>query len=54
MLAGTRFAYGRGTHMAKGQMRSTKEPRKPRTKAAKKNHSANPSRKVLVRTADAH
>ena len=41
--------------MAKGQMRSNKEARKPKAKAAKKGSASNPSRKGTIgRAADAH
>ena len=40
--------------MAKGQMRSTKEARKPKAAAPKKNNAANPSRKGIGRAADAN
>jgi len=41
--------------MAKGQMRSTKEARKPKAKEPKKGNAANASRKGLIwRAGDAH
>ncbi len=41
--------------MAKGQIRSNKEARKPKSKGAKKTNASNPSRKGVVgRAADAN
>lgn len=40
--------------MAKGQMRSTKEPRKPKAKGPKKSNASNPSRKGIGRAMDAN
>ena len=40
--------------MAKGQMRSNKEPRKPKAKGPKKGNASNPSLKGLGRATDAH
>lgn len=40
--------------MAKGQMRSTKEPRKPKAKGPKKTNASNPSQKGNGRSANAH
>ena len=54
ILANTYNAEAEATHVAKGQMRSMKEPRKPKAKAAKKTNASNPSRKAFGRTENAH
>ena len=40
--------------MAKGQMRSAKEKRKPKAQVPKKTNASNPSRKGSGRSANAH
>jgi hypothetical protein len=40
--------------MAKGQVRSNKEPRKPKAKGPKKGNASNPSKKPVGRAVDAN
>jgi len=47
-------AEAKGADVAKGQVRSSKEPRKPKAKAPKRKNFSSPSKKALGSIAHAH